>query len=133
MSDEVSVFPSNPRDVFQCRYCDKISKHCCHISQEMEICCECGKDIANRWWEKHSGRWLTYPNSTHPKQGFKKQLIPEQLRWQVFERDEFRCRHCSSRTMLRADHIIAESKGGDLVLDNLQTLCNRCNSKKGNR
>lgn len=60
-----------------------------------------------------------------------KSPIPEALRWQVFERDDFTCQTCGSRTMLRADHIIPESKGGPMTLENLQTLCSACNSKKG--
>lgn len=33
----------------------------------------------------------------------------------------------------RADHIKPESWGGETSLDNLQTLCRSCNSKKNNR
>jgi hypothetical protein len=32
---------------------------------------------------------------------------------------------------LSADHVIPESKGGPTTLENLQTLCMRCNLKKG--
>jgi len=67
------------------------------------------------------------PKSTQ----YKKVPIPEELRWEVFERDGFKCVKCDSRRFLRADHIIAESKGGLTVLSNLQTLCRSCNSKKG--
>lgn len=59
--------------------------------------------------------------------------IPEELRWEVFERDNFTCLHCGSRRMLRADHIIPHSKGGKTNKSNLQTLCRVCNSKKGSR
>lgn len=59
--------------------------------------------------------------------------IPEELRWEVFERDDFRCKHCGSRRMLRADHIEPEIHGGKMELANLQTLCHSCNSKKGKR
>jgi hypothetical protein len=63
----------------------------------------------------------------------KKSVISHRLRWEVFLRDNFTCRKCSVRTDLSADHIIAESKGGKTVLDNLQTLCRSCNSKKGTK
>ena len=56
--------------------------------------------------------------------------IPTTLRWEVFKRDGFRCLVCGSQDHLRADHIIPESKGGQASLDNLQTLCRSCNSKK---
>jgi 5-methylcytosine-specific restriction endonuclease McrA len=51
----------------------------------------------------------------------------------VFERDDFRCLKCGSRRNLNADHIHPESKGGPTTLENLQTLCRGCNSRKGAR
>lgn len=55
------------------------------------------------------------------------------LRWQVFKRDEYRCRHCSADEDLTVDHIIADSLGGPTIIENLQTLCRSCNSRKGAR
>ena len=63
----------------------------------------------------------------------KKATIPNSLRKKVFERDEYRCKHCSTHLDLSADHIKPESWGGETTLDNLQTLCRSCNSKKNNR
>ncbi len=60
-----------------------------------------------------------------------KDTIPQWLRWAVFERDNFTCHHCGSRRILTADHIIPEVEGGPTNMDNLQTLCRSCNSKKG--
>ena len=31
------------------------------------------------------------------------------------------------------DHIIPKSKGGKDILDNFQTMCFECNTKKGNK
>ena len=62
-----------------------------------------------------------------------KELIPAPIRWAVWQRDNFTCRHCGARSHLAVDHIIPESKGGPTEEDNLQTLCKRCNSRKGNR
>lgn len=62
-----------------------------------------------------------------------KQRIPEKLRQQVFERDEFCCVECGSRKRLNADHIVPERHGGKAELDNLQTLCKPCNSEKGSK
>jgi 5-methylcytosine-specific restriction endonuclease McrA len=56
--------------------------------------------------------------------------IPAQLRKAVFERDAFRCRQCGDHHDLCADHIIPECQGGPTTLDNLQTLCRPCNSRK---
>lgn len=59
--------------------------------------------------------------------------IPDDVRWTVWERDDFSCRHCGARRHLSIDHIVAVVKGGTNELDNLQTLCRSCNSKKGSR
>lgn len=51
----------------------------------------------------------------------------------VFERDEYACRHCGAGEDLTLDHIYPQALGGGHELDNLQTLCRRCNSRKGVR
>ncbi len=67
------------------------------------------------------------------RQGRQKAVIPGSLRTRVFERDAYRCRHCGGWVGLSVDHIQPESRGGTLELDNLQTLCRSCNSRKGAR
>ena len=62
-----------------------------------------------------------------------KEIIPPEIRWIIWERDNFTCKICGTRKHLSIDHIIPESKGGKLIENNLQTLCKKCNSKKGNR
>jgi len=60
------------------------------------------------------------------------------LRFRVMKRDCFKCQHCGKnpshdpKTELQVDHIIPWSKGGETVLDNLQTLCQNCNLGKSN-
>lgn len=76
------------------------------------------------------GELLPLPTPLEP---YRKEAIPLSLRWEIWERDNFTCRICGSRQYLTIDHIIPESKGGNLEKDNLQTLCKPCNSKKGNR
>ena len=61
---------------------------------------------------------------------YTKKKISGELRIQVYERDKYRCKHCGTHKNLSLDHIIPESKGGTATLDNLQTLCRPCNSKK---
>jgi len=59
------------------------------------------------------------------------------VRWKVFARDSYRCRHCGISAdlgaVLHVDHIIPISKGGTSELGNLQTLCQDCNLGKSNR
>jgi len=59
--------------------------------------------------------------------------IPEAVRWEVWERDNFTCKKCGSRRFLTIDHILALANGGNTDIDNLQTLCGTCNSRKGKR
>ncbi len=57
------------------------------------------------------------------------------LRYQVLERDNFRCVRCGASAAdgvkLHVDHIIPVSRGGKTVMSNLQTLCETCNLGKG--
>ena len=62
-----------------------------------------------------------------------KAKISHELQKLVFERDEYRCKHCGTHLKLTVDHIHPESKGGALDMENLQTLCASCNSKKGTK
>ena len=61
--------------------------------------------------------------------------ISPKLRFEVFKRDEYRCRICGSSAQdgvqLEVDHIHPVSKGGTNELRNLQTLCKPCNRGKG--
>lgn len=43
-----------------------------------------------------------------------------------FQRDGYKCRHCSNRAGLHPHHVLYKSHGGQDVLNNLLTLCNSC-------
>ena len=54
----------------------------------------------------------------------------------LFGRQEGHCAGCETVFPFRnftVDHIVPRSKGGHDHIDNLQLLCNACNSQKGNR
>lgn len=65
-----------------------------------------------------------------------KRDINLRLRFKVMQRDNFKCCICGSSPAkdpaieLHIDHIIPWSKGGETVIDNLQTLCTNCNLGK---
>lgn len=63
--------------------------------------------------------------------------IRASIRWQVFERDDFRCVACGASALdgaiLHVDHILPRSKGGADTMENYQTLCQTCNEGKSNR
>jgi hypothetical protein len=58
------------------------------------------------------------------------------LRFLVLKRDNFKCKICGKspatdpKIVLHVDHIKPWSKGGETVLENLQTLCSICNIGK---
>lgn len=81
-------------------------------------------------WEKYIGKPPF--SETNPVSSVKKR-ISASLRVKVWRRDNFRCVLCGSEEPLSVDHIVAESRGGSTTIENLQTLCRRCNSKKGPR
>ena len=60
------------------------------------------------------------------------------IRFKVLQRDHFKCCICGaspakdSSVELEVDHIKPWSRGGETVLDNLQTLCSKCNLGKSN-
>ena len=60
------------------------------------------------------------------------------LWWTVLARDNWTCCSCGRSAKehgitLEVDHIIPRSKGGTDELDNLQTLCKKCNIGKSNK
>jgi hypothetical protein len=61
----------------------------------------------------------------------RKKYVPLKLRKKVLLAGK--CKHCGSKDNLQVDHIIPYSKGGATQLDNLQCLCGKCNSKKGDK
>lgn len=66
-------------------------------------------------------------------------LMTSALREKIKQRDSYTCKHCGAslnnepNLLLEIDHIIPLSKGGITCESNLQTLCWRCNRKKGNK
>lgn len=108
--------------LIECIGCRKIKE-----IKEGNLCSDCVN-----WEKKH----LDYINSKEymadiPRSKPKKVPIPHDIRWSVWERDNFTCKVCGARKNLTVDHIHPESKGGKATLENCQTLCKTCNSRKG--
>lgn len=65
--------------------------------------------------------------------------IPIGLRFDVLKRDNYKCVICGRNPAtnmnchLQVDHILAWSKGGKTLKENLQTLCSICNIGKSNK
>ncbi len=62
--------------------------------------------------------------------------IPLRDRWAVLKRDNYRCTKCGAspssdhQVALEVDHINPVTKGGGNAIENLRTLCQRCNQGK---
>ena len=101
-------------------------------------CLDCGhKYLANGcdvWLRKcpECGKLKSKNASTLKKS----RKIPDKLRYKVLKRDNFKCCACGaspakdSTVELHIDHIVQFSKGGATTLENLQTLCSKCNLGK---
>lgn len=66
-------------------------------------------------------------------------LMTAKLREHIKRRDDYTCKTCTvsladePHLLLEVDHILPVSKGGLSTMDNLQTLCWRCNRTKSNK
>ena len=100
------------------------------------LCVLCADYVANVYTHLRTGKYATW-DIEDPwmarRKAKRKDAITKTLRTQVFERDEYRCIVCTTHEKLTVDHIHPESKGGATELDNLQTLCQSCNSSKGTK
>ncbi len=79
---------------------------------------------------------LTPADSEKPK---KTPRFPDlRLRFRILNRDSFKCQACGRSpavehgVQLHIDHVVPWSDGGPTTLENLKTLCERCNLGKSN-
>lgn len=62
--------------------------------------------------------------------------ISKKTRFEVFMRDDFRCRYCGRRVpdvTLQVDHVFPVASGGTNEISNLATSCMECNSGKSDQ
>ena len=87
--------------------------------------------------------WITEQEKKLVKKWAKKEIIErrrsdfakerDRLMLALIERDGYECTECEEVDSLSIDHIIPLSKGGSDELDNLQLLCKKHNSSKGDQ
>lgn len=59
-------------------------------------------------------------------------VIAQQVSWNVFRRDGFRCRYCGTEQLpLTVDHVVLWEAGGPSIEDNLVSACKPCNKVRG--
>ena len=60
--------------------------------------------------------------------------IPEHIKRAVNARDNFRCQNCAVATeFIHYDHVFPFDLGGPTTVENMQSLCPKCNTSKGNK
>jgi hypothetical protein len=65
-----------------------------------------------------------------------RQRISQKQRFEVFDRDGFKCRYCGQEApnvILHVDHIEPVSRGGKNEFSNYATACSACNAGKGTK
>lgn len=103
-------------------------------SSRIRLCVECAREVANLYVYDFECRWIDsdYAEKYGPAPKNKvRRPLPKATREFIFQRDGYTCLHCDAKTDLSIDHIIPVVHGGGDELENLQTLCRVCNSKKG--
>ena len=92
---------------------------------------------ASKVWAKSFKEFMaeesSYSTVKYTKSPIPRPTIPPNVRHQVFERDNYKCRQCGiskNDSPLEIDHIKPFSKGGPDTLENYQLLCKRCNRSK---
>jgi len=112
-----------------CALCDTES----HISDPQISVIDAKKQICRECW-RYVGSQTSWQTIHVPMIVFDYVKVPisHQIKWKVWKRDNFTCQDCGTQDNLSVDHKTPESYGGTLEMDNLQTLCRGCNSKKSN-
>lgn len=127
----------------QCYLCEVVDNNVFYFKSEYDqtICFKC-MAVHSEWYVKHvSDQFVqqqyeaSYQRSmkNYSTNRYAKKKISQTLRMKVYERDGFKCVTCSVQTNLSLDHIKPEVLGGEATLENLQTMCKSCNSRKGAR
>lgn len=80
---------------------------------------------------------IEYKKSKQYQIKIERAKVSDSLRYDVLKRDNFKCQICGATqkdgVTLQVDHIVPVSKGGTSVIENLRTLCSRCNIGKSNK
>ena len=59
--------------------------------------------------------------------------IEQKIMWNVFRRDEFKCRYCAAEDVpMTVDHVVLWEEMGPSIEENLICSCKKCNNARGN-
>jgi len=105
---------------FNCKQCGKQMT----MDDERNYKSLCYKCCSSAWRSYE----LAHGGSCHDD--INKRHVTKEIKAMVINRDGGRCLSCNSESNLNIDHITPLVRGGGNELNNLQTLCSKCNSKK---
>lgn len=74
--------------------------------------------------------YIETPSDNKKTLKIKREVIPQNVKNEVWKRDEGLCVQCGKNEKLEFDHIIPIVKGGSNTYRNLQLLCETCNREK---
>ena len=123
------------------RYCSTVCKLISHTSPHRSIwvinCVWCDTAFVSR---VEHGAYCSKRCSRQARRGPERFVIPDTVRYSIYERDGWRCQLCSKKVQRGAahngkwgpslDHIVPRSQGGSDSSDNLQLAHRICNSIK---
>lgn len=90
-------------------------------------------DFADKERQKFERLQLKFSKEQTEHVKYERTRIPENVRTEVWRRDEGKCAGCGSRVNLEYDHIVPVSRGGSNTARNVELLCEVCNRSKGDR
>lgn len=94
------------------------------------------KDKQVEWCKNNKGKLTVYGRTRRSKISGNGGKHSEK-EWEDMKKEyNYTCPYCNRREpdiRLHADHIVPISKGGDNNINNIQPLCQSCNSKKSNK
>lgn len=110
------------RDVY------KDCHRCWQIRHKEEV-----RAMGRDWYRMHRSEWLARDKNWRKKSAWKGRSISPKLRFEVLQRDGFRCVYCgrsAADVPLEIDHVVPVAGGGKTEEDNLVTACGECNAGK---
>jgi hypothetical protein len=119
-------------------FIDEDSKRSLYYVFHKETVWACSKSLSAEQWQLLVERKLRREQqeldfiSPNTDDTYERERITEEMRVEVWRRDNGRCARCGSRQRLEFDHIVPVSKGGGTTVRNLELLCELCNRTKSN-
>jgi len=104
-------------------------KHRCWNIRHSEKVRAKGRDF----YRMHRSEWLERHKAWQKTSGWKGRSISPKLRFEVLQRDGFRCVYCgrtAAELALEVDHVVSVADGGKTEKGNLVSACWECNAGK---